>query len=112
MAVPIPKVTRESMAKRCWRTKTMTRMAVKARNPGTSRRLCNRPISSPVKAARSTTKLLSITCQVTNAIVLPMARRYKRVLRLCNTGYFMAWFLMTNHFRIERIASRVWIRWL
>ena len=39
------------------------------------------PISSPVKAACSTAKLLSITCHVAKAIVLPIASRYRSVLR-------------------------------
>ena len=43
-------------------------MTVKDKNPGTSRKLCKIPISTPVKAARSTTKLFSSADQALKAI--------------------------------------------
>ena len=85
----MPSVIRARMAKVCCLIKIITSIAVKARKPGISRRLCKIPISSPVKAALSTTKLLSNTCQVVKAIVLPMANIKSRVLRFCNSGRFI-----------------------
>jgi len=41
-------------------------MTVKARKPGTSLKLCNIPISTPVKLAFSTIKLLSKAIQTEN----------------------------------------------
>ena len=89
MATPIPRVSRESTAKLCCLTKIITSIAVKARKPGTSLKLCNMPISSPVKLAFSTVKLLSNTCHVANAIVFPMASRNNKVLRLRSGGSFI-----------------------
>jgi len=89
MATPIPRVSKDSTAKLCCLTKIITNIAVKARNPGTSLKLCSMPISSPVKFAFSTTKLLSNTCHVANAIVFPMANRNNKVLRLRSGGSFI-----------------------
>ncbi len=57
----------DNTAKVCSRTMSSTKMVVNARKPGTSRRLCRMPISTPVKAARSTTKLLSSADQALKA---------------------------------------------
>ena len=44
-----------------------TNTVVNAMKPGTSRKLCRMPISMPVKAARSTAKLLSSADQALKA---------------------------------------------
>jgi hypothetical protein len=44
-----------------------TKITVKERKPGTSRKLCKMPISTPEKAARSTAKLFSNADHVLNA---------------------------------------------
>lgn len=98
IAVPMPRVISERIAKVCWRIKIITRIAVKARKPGISLRLCKTPISSPVNAALSTTKLLSRTCQVAKAMVLPIASRNSNCLRLCSFDKFIlfnSWFGLT-----------------
>ena len=89
MATPTPRVSSESIAKLCCLIKSITSIAVKARKPGTSLKLCNMPISSPVKLAFSTVKLLSNTCHVANAIVFPIASRNNKVLRLRSGGSFI-----------------------
>ena len=55
---------------------------MKERNPGTSLRLCKIPISTPVKAAFSTTKLLSIADHVLNAIGIAIDISISKVIGL------------------------------
>ena len=78
-ATPRPSTASETIAKVCSRSTNSTKTAVNARNPGTSRRLCRMPISRPVNAARSITKLLSSADQVAQAmgmaILMSMSRR-------------------------------------
>lgn len=62
-------------------------MAVNAKKPGTSLKLCNMPISMPVKLAFSTTKLLSSAIQTekTNGIIKAMAsKRFSGLLSASN----------------------------
>jgi hypothetical protein len=67
---------------------------VNERKPGTSRRLCSIPISTPVKAAFSTTKLLSIADQTLNATGIAMDIRIKRYIGVNNS-------LLDINFRIS-----------
>ena len=48
----------------CSRMTSNRNTTAKARNPGTSRRLCSMPISAPVNAARWMAKLSIRVCQV------------------------------------------------
>jgi hypothetical protein len=57
-AVPTPRINSDHKASDCSRMNSKTSTTAKDRNPGTSRRLCNMPISAPVNAARSMAKLL------------------------------------------------------
>ena len=58
IAVPMPSSSNATKATVCSRIHSNRKTTAKARKPGTSRRLCNMPISTPVKAARSIAKLL------------------------------------------------------
>ena len=60
----------------------MTKTAVKDKNPGTSLRLCRIPISTPVKAAFSTTKLFNIADQTLKAIGIAIDIRISNVIGL------------------------------
>lgn len=55
---------------------------VNAKNPGTSRKLCNIPISFPPKLAISTAKLFKRACQTEKAIGEPIAKTKRKVFLL------------------------------
>ena len=55
---PTAKINSDTIARRCSRTINNTHTAVNAKKPGISRKLCNMPISFPVKSAASLLKLL------------------------------------------------------
>ena len=79
----MPSMTRDSNAKVCSFTTSSTNTVVKARKPGTSRKLCKMPISTPVNAARSTTKLLSKADQVLKPIGIAIDININNVTGLC-----------------------------
>ena len=69
---PNPNKANEKTAKVCYLITNKTNIRVKDRKPGTSLRLCKIPISTPVKAAFSTTKLFNIADHALNAIGIAM----------------------------------------
>jgi|TARA_B100002019_G_C20891324_1_gene413577 hypothetical protein len=69
---PNPNKANEKTAKVCSLITNKTNIRVKDRKPGTSLRLCKIPISTPVKAAFSTTKLFNIADHALNAIGIAM----------------------------------------
>ena len=69
---PNPNKANEKTAKVCSFITNKTKISVKDRKPGTSLRLCKMPISTPVKAAFSTTKLFNIADHALKAIGIAM----------------------------------------
>ena len=85
-ATPKPSKAREITAKVCSLMTSSTKMTVKDKKPGTSRRLCRIPISTPVNAARSTAKLFNRADQVLNANGMAMDIKINRVMGVRQLG--------------------------
>ena len=91
---PKPSKAKEKTAKVCSFITNKTKISVKERNPGTSLRLCKIPISTPVKAAFSTTKLFNIADQALNATGIAMDIKMSKEIGLTK-------FLSNNSFLIR-----------
>ena len=70
-------------AKVCSFKTSNTKIAVKARNPGTSLRLCNMPISAPVKLAFSIAKLFNKAAQAEKVKVINIDVMIKNAFFVC-----------------------------
>jgi hypothetical protein len=70
-----------------------TKITVKERKPGTSRKLCKMPISTPEKAARSTAKLFSNADHVLNAKGIAMDISTNSVVGVSQLVFFCIRFL-------------------
>jgi hypothetical protein len=84
----------------------MTKTAVKDKNPGTSLRLCRIPISTPVKAAFSTTKLFNIADQTLKATGIAIDIRISNVIGLIIP------FLVISFIKVVELLVKNWKRLL
>tara|TARA_B100000475_G_scaffold62237_1_gene43956 strand:+ start:185 stop:499 length:315 start_codon:yes stop_codon:yes gene_type:complete len=81
---PNPNRAKAKTAKVCSFMIRRTNIKVNDRNPGTSLRLCKIPISTPVKAAFSTTKLFNIADQALKATGIAIDMRINKEIGLIN----------------------------
>ncbi len=88
IATPRPRSASANTANVCSLRINSTNTVVKARKPGTSRKLCKMPISTPVKAARSTTKLFNSADQALNATGIATDIKTNNITGRCQVRSF------------------------
>ncbi len=89
MATPMPSTASDSTANVCSFSTSNTNTVVNAMKPGISLRLCRMPISTPVKAARSTAKLFSNAFHALKAIGIAILISISRKIGLRQPVLFM-----------------------